>query len=136
MLRTLFALAFGLVVAITVMVLLVNQKGFGMDYLAVVLGAAISGLMLRSRQWLLGALVGVMFGGFMAACASLVFASFKRNYGLQTDYHVYLLMAEHIIGYAIVGPVAAEAAPKLRLMLRRRRSQRRDGPGGSGKGFP
>lgn len=136
MLRTLFALAVGLVVAIAVIFLLVSQRGFGIDYLAVVLGAAISGLMLRSRQLLFGAIVGVMFGGFMAACASLVFASFKRHYGLQTDYHVYLLMAAHTIGYAIVGAVAAEAAPKLRLMLRRRRSQRRDGPGGSGKGFP
>ena len=119
MLRTLFALAVGLVVVNTVSLELRSPWVFGNNYLGVAVGAAITGAMLRSRQWLFGAIVGVMFGGFMAACASLVFASFKRNYGMQTGYHAYLILAAHTIGYAIVGAAAAAAAPKMRSMLRR-----------------
>ncbi|NLN77078.1 MAG: hypothetical protein GX139_12330 [Armatimonadetes bacterium] len=119
MLRTLNAMAVGLVVAITMIFLLPRPMVYWKDYLGVAVGAAIAGLMLRSRQWLFGALVGVMYGGFMAACISWVFASFKRSCGIQLNYHDYLVVAAHTLGCAIVGAAAAEAAPKVRSMLRR-----------------
>ena len=119
MLRTLFALAVGLVVVNIVSLELPGPMGFWNNYFGVAVGAAITGAMLRSRQWLFGAIVGVMFGGYMAAGVSLVFDSVKRNYWMRIDYHVYLVLAAHIIGFAIVGAAAAAAAPKLRLMLRR-----------------
>ncbi|NLN76749.1 MAG: hypothetical protein GX139_10630 [Armatimonadetes bacterium] len=120
MLRTLFAIAVGLVVAVTVGLLLPNQMSLWVQCLGVVVGAAITGLMIRCRQWLFGALVGVMLGGLLLACTLRLFASFKRFYGMQPDYHhAYLVVAAHTLCYAIIGAAAAEAAPKVRSMLRR-----------------